>query len=64
MNNKIKVKRAELNLTQGELSRKTGISRTSLVSIEKGTQNPSVQTAKKISDALESSIEEIFLNNV
>ena len=62
MKNKIKAKRAEIEMSQEELARKVGISRTSLVNIEKGKQIPSVQTSKRISDALESSIEEVFFN--
>ena len=60
MKNRIKVIRAEQNLSQEALAKKAGISRTTLVSIEKGTANPDGQTIAKLVKALKKPANEIF----
>jgi putative transcriptional regulator len=62
MKNKIKVIRAENNLSQAALAKKAGISRTTLVSIEKGTSTPDGQTIAKLVKALNKPAGEIFLD--
>jgi transcriptional regulator with XRE-family HTH domain len=53
-------KRKELGLTQIELANKTGMSRTSIVNIEKGRQYPPVHLLWEISHALEAKLSEIL----
>lgn len=53
-------KRKELKLSQIELANKTGMSRTSIVNIEKGRQYPPVHLLWKISHALKTEPSEFF----
>ena len=62
MKNRLKVERAELNLTQQELAEKIGVSRQTINAIEKGKFDPSLPLAFKLSNLFEKSIEEIFQN--
>ena len=62
MKNRLKVIRAERSMTQADLAKETGISRTTLSEIEKGTSNPSTRTALKLAKALNLPIEDIFLD--
>lgn len=62
MKNKIKVLRAEYDLTQGELAEKLSVSRQTINAIEKGKFDPSLPLAFKLSKLFEKSIEEIFQN--
>ena len=48
MKNRIKVERAELNITQADLADKIGVSRQSINAIEKGKYVPSAVLALKI----------------
>lgn len=58
---KIKVRRVKLDLTQDELARKANIPYTTLVKIETGAvKSPSVDTVKKIADALGITIDELI----
>lgn len=59
----IVTKRKELGLTQIELANKTGMSRTSIVNIEKGRQYPPVHLLWTISCALESTPADFFPEN-
>lgn len=52
--------RNELDLSQQELAKLTGVSRAYIVNIEAGRYTPSLDVARKISSALNKSIEEIF----
>jgi len=56
-------KRKELGLTQTELANKTGMSRTSIVNIEKGRQYPPIHLLWTISLALEAKPSEFFPEN-
>jgi putative transcriptional regulator len=47
-------------MTQEELALRTGVSRQTIMSIERGQTNPSVLLAFKISTALESPLTEVF----
>ena len=64
MKNKLRVIRAERNLTQGELAQMAGISRFSLNSIENGKTTPTIKTIAKISNALSLPAGEIFLDSM
>lgn len=61
MQNRLKVERAELNLTQEQLAEKIGVSRQTINSIEKNRYVPSTVLALKISDICEKSVNEIFM---
>lgn len=61
MKNKIKVLRAENNLTQEELANQIGVSRQTINAIEKGKFDPGLVTAFKIARVFKKQIEEVFL---
>jgi putative transcriptional regulator len=61
MNNRIRELRARYGLTQEDLAKKTGVRRETIVFLEKGKYNPSLQLAYDISRALQSTIEEVFI---
>ncbi|QYA25230.1 helix-turn-helix transcriptional regulator [Gramella sp. MT6] len=60
MKNKIKVLRAEFDLTQAQLADKLAVSRQTINAIEKGKFDPSLPLAFKISKLFRKPIEEIF----
>lgn len=53
--------RAEFGWTQEELSEKLGVSRQTVISIENGRYNPSLELAYKIAKAFNRSIEDVFI---
>ena len=62
MKNKIKEYRLEKKLTQTELAKISGVSRTVIAQLESGVRiNVTVETMLKISKALGKSVEKIFL---
>ena len=61
MKNRIKELRAQKKWTQEELSKRVGVSRQSIVAIESGKYNPSLELAFKIAQEFNCSIEEVFL---
>jgi len=61
MKNKIKELRARHNLTQEELAKKVGVRRETIVFLEKGKYNPSLELAHKTAKALEINIDELFV---
>ena len=62
MKNRIKELRARLDLTQEELARKVGVRRETIVFLEKGKYNPSLQLAHDVARALKAkSIEAVFV---
>lgn len=58
--NKLKVHRAMLDLTQGELAALVGVTRKSVNSIENGHVVPSTELALRIAHALECTVEGLF----
>jgi putative transcriptional regulator len=58
---KIKELRARHNLTQDELAEKVGVTRQTMLYLEKGKYNPSLLLAHKVAQVLSSSIEEVFI---
>ncbi|MBT4120024.1 MAG: helix-turn-helix transcriptional regulator [Candidatus Peribacter sp.] len=60
LKNSIRRLRFEKSMTQEELALRTGVSRQTIMSIERGDTNPSVLLAFKISAALENPIVEVF----
>lgn len=60
MKNRIKVFRAMHDMTQEDLSRKIGVTRQTILAIEKGKYVPSLDLAFRIARTFGVSIEEIF----
>ena len=60
MKNKLKVYRAMNDLTQEALADKLGITRQTVISIEKGKYGPSLELAFKIARLFETKVEEVF----
>ncbi len=63
MKNRLKVLRAERDLTQADLANNLGVSRQTINAIEKGKFDPSLPLAFKMSKLFQLSIEEIFESN-
>ena len=63
MKNKIKVLRAERDMTQADLADLLEVSRQTINAIEKGKFDPSLPLAFKMSKLFELAIEEIFDNS-
>lgn len=61
MKNRLKIERAELNITQGELAEKIGITRQAINSIELGKYIPSTLLAIKIARFFNKHVEDIFI---
>ncbi len=61
MRNRIKEYRVRESLTQEQLSKRVGVSRQSIVAIESGKYNPSLELAFKIAREFNCSIEDVFL---
>lgn len=61
MKNKLKVFRAMKEITQEELAKAISVTRQSIVSIEKGKYNPSLELAFKIAIYFDVLIEDIFI---
>lgn len=60
MNNRIRIERAILNITQEELADALGVSRQTIIAIENGKYDPSLKLAFKISTYFKKRIEELF----
>lgn len=60
LKNRIRVARAERNISQGELAKMVGVSRQTISSIETGTFNPTAKLALILCIALEKKFEELF----
>ncbi len=60
LQNKIKVARAEKDLTQGELAKLTGVTRQTIGAIESGKFNPTAKLALILCIILEKKFEELF----
>lgn len=61
MKNRIRELRKFKKITQEELSKQVGVSRQSIIAIESGKFNPSLELAYNISKAFNSTIEEVFI---
>ncbi len=61
MKNKIKELRARHNLTQEDLARKVGVRRETILFLEKGKYNPSLQLAHDVAKALKTTIDNLFI---
>ncbi|MDT8861876.1 helix-turn-helix transcriptional regulator [Alkalihalobacillus sp. MEB130] len=61
MRNQIKDLRKAMKMTQEDLSKRVGVSRQSIIAIESGKYNPSLELAYNISKAFDRTIEEVFI---
>lgn len=60
MKNRLKVARAEMDITQGELAEKINVSRQTINAIESGKYVPSTVLALKMAKIFGKNVEEIF----
>jgi putative transcriptional regulator len=61
MRTRIKELRARYDLTQDDLAKIVGVRRETVLFIEKGEYNPSLNLAHAIAKALKTTIDELFL---
>ncbi|HUU64964.1 MAG TPA: helix-turn-helix transcriptional regulator [Dehalococcoidales bacterium] len=61
MRNKLKVYRAMHDSTQEELAAKLDVTRQTIISVEKGKYDPSLELAFRIAGLFQATIEDIFL---
>lgn len=59
----LKERRNAKNLTQEEIAKLVGISRTTYTNIERGLKNPSFKVAQKIKRVLRTTDDNIFFNS-
>ncbi|WP_214759327.1 helix-turn-helix transcriptional regulator [Exiguobacterium sp. s146] len=58
--NRVKALRARHQLTQGDLAAKVGVTRQTIISLEKGSYTPSLLLAMQIARVFEEPVESIF----
>jgi putative transcriptional regulator len=58
---RIKELRARHNLTQEDLARKVGVRRETILYLEKGKYNPSLELAHEVARALKTTIDDLFI---
>ncbi len=63
MQNRLRELREQHELTQEDLAIRVGVSRQTIISLEKGKYNPSIFLAYKLARAFNLSIEEVFIFN-
>lgn len=61
MKNRLKIGRAELDITQEELAKRIGVSRQTINAVESGKYVPSTVLALKMAQVFGKSVEEIFM---
>ena len=62
MKNRLKVLRAMHDLTQEELAAELGVTRQTIIAIEKGKYDPSLDLAFRLAKFFDVKIDEIFLH--
>jgi putative transcriptional regulator len=63
LRNKLKTRRVLADLTQEDLARKVGVTRQTVLAIEKGNYAPSVLLALRLAKTLGCSVEDLFDEN-
>jgi putative transcriptional regulator len=58
---RIKELRARYNMTQDDLAKEVGVTRQTIVYLEKGTYNPSLELAYKVAKALKTTLNELYV---
>ena len=61
MKTRIRELRARYDLTQEDLARKVGVRRETILFLEKGKYNPSLQLAHDVARALNTTIKDLFI---
>jgi putative transcriptional regulator len=61
MKNRLRVLRAEKNLTQAQLAEIVGISRQAIIAVENGKYDPALPLAFKLARAFGKTVEEVFV---
>ena len=61
MHNRLRQLRQEYDLTQEDLAARVGVSRQTIISLEKGRYNPSLLLAYKLARVFNLTIEEVFI---
>jgi putative transcriptional regulator len=61
MKNRLKIARAELDITQEELAKRIGVSRQTINAVESGKYVPSTVLALKMAQVFDKKVEEIFM---
>lgn len=61
METRLKVYRAMRNMTQENLAKAVGVTRQTVIAIEKGNYNPSLELAFKIARLFDAKIEDVFI---
>lgn len=61
MKNRLKVARAEMDLTQEELAKRIGVSRQTINAVESGRYVPSTVLALKMARVFGKPVEEVFM---
>lgn len=60
LNNKVKIRRVLADLTQEDLAVKVGVTRQTILAIEKGNYAPSVVLALRLGRTLNCTVEDLF----
>ena len=60
MHNQIRVYRARFQVTQEELARRMGVTRQTILAIEKNKYNPSLELGLRLAAEFKVSVEELF----
>jgi putative transcriptional regulator len=60
LNNKVKTRRVLADLTQEDLAQRVGVTRQTVLAIEKGNYAPSVVLALRLAKTLRCTVEELF----
>jgi putative transcriptional regulator len=63
MNNRLPALRAERRWSQADLAERIGVSRQTVISIEKGKYDPSLPVAFRIAAVFDATIEDVFEPN-
>ena len=61
MENRVKMYRAMRDVTQEGLAKAVGVSRQTVIAIERGNYNPSLELAFKIARFFEMGVEDVFI---
>ena len=61
MKTRVRELRAAVGMTQADLAKAVGVRRETIVFLEKGKYNPSLQLAHSVAKIFDRSIEEVFL---
>ncbi|HBI02926.1 MAG TPA: transcriptional regulator [Paenibacillaceae bacterium] len=60
MNNRLKIARVQMDLTQQQLAKKISVTRQTISLIEKGKYNPTLKLCLEICYALHKTLDEVF----